>query len=281
MNPSYKSNSALVLKMSIHAPHLSICIPMTTSSPQILNPAYLRTPHLHDPPKPVCPAPSPRPPLPLCLSPSMTTLSTPSPTTAPAASSLPPAAVALAARMFDAARRGQMDIFQQALPAGLPATLTNDKGDSLVSRYACLQGFGAISRPQSHHPIRPPPFFFPIKPLPPLHSPLSHSLSAHVLLPSYRSCSHPTTGTPPSCASCSPTARTPTPSTTAARAPSRARCSSTSRTSWMRWWRGARIPSGGARARWRVCGFFAWRGSMRGGLRGRGGGGGWGPWEME
>ncbi|MCJ1289233.1 hypothetical protein MMC34_000765 [Xylographa carneopallida] len=62
----------------------------------------------------------------------MTTLSTPSPTTAPAASSLPPAAVALAARMFDAARRGQMDIFQQALPAGLPATLTNDKGDSLI-----------------------------------------------------------------------------------------------------------------------------------------------------
>jgi hypothetical protein len=36
--------------------------------------------------------------------------------------------------MFDAARAGQMDIFQQALPAGLPVNMTNDKGDSLVWR---------------------------------------------------------------------------------------------------------------------------------------------------
>ncbi|MCJ1284148.1 hypothetical protein MMC26_003479 [Xylographa opegraphella] len=50
----------------------------------------------------------------------------------PTASSLPPEALALASRMFEAARRGQLDIFQQALPAGLPATLTNDKGDSLI-----------------------------------------------------------------------------------------------------------------------------------------------------
>ncbi|MCJ1387769.1 hypothetical protein MMC18_000612 [Xylographa bjoerkii] len=54
------------------------------------------------------------------------------PASPPNASSLPPEAVALASRMFEAARRGQMDIFQQALPAGLPATLTNDKGDSLI-----------------------------------------------------------------------------------------------------------------------------------------------------
>lgn len=47
-------------------------------------------------------------------------------------SSLPPEAIALASRMFDAARAGQMDIFQQALPAGLPVNMTNDKGDSLV-----------------------------------------------------------------------------------------------------------------------------------------------------
>lgn len=46
---------------------------------------------------------------------------------------LPPEAIALATRLYDAARAGQMDIFQQALPAGLPANMTNEKGDSLVS----------------------------------------------------------------------------------------------------------------------------------------------------
>jgi hypothetical protein len=50
-------------------------------------------------------------------------------------SSLSPAAVALAARMYDAARAGQLDIFEQALPAGLPANMTNEKGDSLVSIF--------------------------------------------------------------------------------------------------------------------------------------------------
>jgi len=47
-------------------------------------------------------------------------------------SELPPDAIALASRMYDAARNGQIDIFQQALPAGLPAKMTNEKGDSLV-----------------------------------------------------------------------------------------------------------------------------------------------------
>jgi len=46
--------------------------------------------------------------------------------------SLPPEAIALASRMYDAARSGQMDIFQQALPAGLPANMMNEKGDSFV-----------------------------------------------------------------------------------------------------------------------------------------------------
>jgi hypothetical protein len=50
---------------------------------------------------------------------------------------LPPEAIAFASRMYDAARSGQLDIFQQALPAGLPANMTNEKGDSLV----CLVGF--------------------------------------------------------------------------------------------------------------------------------------------
>lgn len=50
--------------------------------------------------------------------------------------SLPPEAIAFATRMYDAARAGQMDIFQQALPAGLPANMTNEKGDSLVGSKA-------------------------------------------------------------------------------------------------------------------------------------------------
>ncbi|CZT42606.1 related to ankyrin [Rhynchosporium secalis] len=45
---------------------------------------------------------------------------------------LPPEAIAFATRMYDAARNGQMDVFQQALPAGLPANMMNEKGDSLV-----------------------------------------------------------------------------------------------------------------------------------------------------
>ena len=46
---------------------------------------------------------------------------------------LPAEAAAFAGRMYDAARDGQMDIFEAALPAGLPANMTNDKGNSLVS----------------------------------------------------------------------------------------------------------------------------------------------------
>jgi hypothetical protein len=52
------------------------------------------------------------------------------------ADELPPEAIALATRFFDAARNGQMDIFEQALARGLPANLTNDKGDTLVSLRA-------------------------------------------------------------------------------------------------------------------------------------------------
>jgi hypothetical protein len=51
----------------------------------------------------------------------------------PSASQLSPEAIAFATKMYDAARAGQMDIFEQALPAGLPANMTNEKGDSLVS----------------------------------------------------------------------------------------------------------------------------------------------------
>ncbi|KAI0409284.1 ankyrin [Xylaria palmicola] len=43
-----------------------------------------------------------------------------------------PEAIEFATRMYNAAREGQIDVFQQALPVGLPANLTNDKGDTLL-----------------------------------------------------------------------------------------------------------------------------------------------------
>lgn len=46
--------------------------------------------------------------------------------------SLPPEAIAFAGRMYDSARTGDLPIFEQALPAGLPPNMTNEKGDTLV-----------------------------------------------------------------------------------------------------------------------------------------------------
>lgn len=54
----------------------------------------------------------------------------PSPSAAP---SLPPEAIELATRMYNAARQGDKDLLTQAVTAGLPPNLTNDKGDTLVS----------------------------------------------------------------------------------------------------------------------------------------------------
>ena len=45
---------------------------------------------------------------------------------------IPPQLIEFAGRMYDAARQGDMEIFRQALPSGLPANLTNEKGDTLV-----------------------------------------------------------------------------------------------------------------------------------------------------
>ncbi|KAK1981327.1 ankyrin repeat-containing domain protein [Colletotrichum cereale] len=45
---------------------------------------------------------------------------------------LPPEAIALAGRLYDGARKGDVALFQQALPAGLPANMTNEKGDTLL-----------------------------------------------------------------------------------------------------------------------------------------------------
>lgn len=43
-----------------------------------------------------------------------------------------PEVIAFATRMYDAARNGDVPIFEQALPAGLPPNMTNDKGDTLL-----------------------------------------------------------------------------------------------------------------------------------------------------
>ncbi len=51
---------------------------------------------------------------------------------------MPPELIAFAGRLFDAARQGQVDLFEQALPKGVPVNMTNDKGDSLVRDSAFL-----------------------------------------------------------------------------------------------------------------------------------------------
>ncbi|KAF4981820.1 hypothetical protein FZEAL_2447 [Fusarium zealandicum] len=48
------------------------------------------------------------------------------------ANSLTPEMIAFAGKMYEAARNGDVAVFQQALPAGLPPNLTNDKGDTLL-----------------------------------------------------------------------------------------------------------------------------------------------------
>lgn len=52
---------------------------------------------------------------------------------------LPPEAIVFAGRMYEAARTGDMPIFEQALPAGLPPNMTNEKGDTLVLHFDCEQ----------------------------------------------------------------------------------------------------------------------------------------------
>ncbi|PNP39091.1 hypothetical protein TGAMA5MH_08943 [Trichoderma gamsii] len=48
------------------------------------------------------------------------------------APTLSPEVIAFAGRMYDAARAGDVAVFEQALPAGLPANMTNEKGDTLL-----------------------------------------------------------------------------------------------------------------------------------------------------
>jgi hypothetical protein len=54
----------------------------------------------------------------------------------PSTAGLPPAAVALATRLFDAARHGDDALLRQALEGGLKPNMTNGKGDSLVGQLS-------------------------------------------------------------------------------------------------------------------------------------------------
>ena len=61
-----------------------------------------------------------------------------------------PEVIAFATKMYNAARSGDLAVFQQALPAGLPPNMTNDKGDTLVSPviFALLHPLHSPSSPQ-------------------------------------------------------------------------------------------------------------------------------------
>ena len=54
------------------------------------------------------------------------------PSAPPSASSLPPEALALAAKLFDLARQGDLATLTPYLAAGIPANLTNSSGDTLL-----------------------------------------------------------------------------------------------------------------------------------------------------
>ncbi|KAI0895298.1 ankyrin [Annulohypoxylon nitens] len=45
---------------------------------------------------------------------------------------IPPEVIEFASRMYNAARAGDKDVFEQALPRGLPPNMTNEKGDTLL-----------------------------------------------------------------------------------------------------------------------------------------------------
>lgn len=78
---------------------------------------------------------------------------TPSSTSTESKPTLPPEALDLATRLFNAARTGDLPIFQQAIPAGLPVNLTNDKGDTLVGHSFAQSLFNAS---RLFHPLSYP-----------------------------------------------------------------------------------------------------------------------------
>ncbi|KAA8566678.1 hypothetical protein EYC84_009213 [Monilinia fructicola] len=81
-------------------------------------------------------------------------MSNPNPANGASVASLPPEAIAFASKMYDAARNGDIGIFEQALPAGLPANMTNEKGDSLIM-LAAYHGHAPLVRLLLQHGANP------------------------------------------------------------------------------------------------------------------------------
>ncbi|KAI3325648.1 ankyrin [Xylariaceae sp. AK1471] len=67
---------------------------------------------------------------------------------------IPPEAIEFATRMYNAAREGQIDVFKEVLPAGLPPNLTNDKGDTLLM-LAAYYGHAELARLLIQHGADP------------------------------------------------------------------------------------------------------------------------------
>lgn len=76
---------------------------------------------------------------------SIPTADSSNPTAPTSTATLPPEALDFAARVYNAARAGDLPLFNQALPAGLPPNMTNEKGDSLVM-LASYHGHPALVR---------------------------------------------------------------------------------------------------------------------------------------
>ncbi|KAK1248204.1 hypothetical protein MKX08_006424 [Trichoderma sp. CBMAI-0020] len=70
------------------------------------------------------------------------------------APTLSPEVIAFAGRMYDAARAGDLAVFEQALPAGLPANMTNEKGDTLLM-LAAYHGHAELVRLLIQHGADP------------------------------------------------------------------------------------------------------------------------------
>ncbi|KAL7813168.1 ankyrin [Trichoderma aethiopicum] len=73
---------------------------------------------------------------------------------APIPPGLTPELVAFASQMYDSARQGQIAVFEQALPAGLPPNLTNEKGDTLLM-LAAYHGHADLVRLLIQHGADP------------------------------------------------------------------------------------------------------------------------------
>ncbi|KAH7886557.1 ankyrin repeat-containing domain protein [Phlebopus sp. FC_14] len=72
-------------------------------------------------------------------------MATETPKAPPSVASLPPETLDFANRMFDAAREGNSELLLQAVDAGLPANLTNAKGNTLLM-LAAYAGHAELTR---------------------------------------------------------------------------------------------------------------------------------------